>query len=767
MIHLRTLGGVDLRDAGGREIHGLLAQPKRVALLVYLAMAGASGFRRRDKIIALFWPELDDEHARGSLRQALSFLRRTLGDGVIITRGEDEISVDRTTLECDALVLADPETPDEDALKLCHGDFLDGFFVSDVAPDLQSWIEEERATCRRRAAARGWAVAEEQRKAGNDRESSALARRAASLTPDDEAEVRRLVVWLDQLGDRAGAIAAYEEFAARLAREYDAHPAPETQALVGRVRSRTRPVVVGPAPLSYPEPAGPLKSSLPDAGPAAARQRMSVATWALGVGAIVLLVNGAVVVRKAFAPEEERTSRHLTLAVLPLRELSPDSSTQYIADGLTDQLITDLAQGSGIQVISSRTMFSYRDSALDADAVARRLNATAVVSGTVQYVGDTVHLTVQLSRAGETAAIVARSASGSRGEVLRLERDLARTILRQIAGQASDGDATASGTPTLVSNEAADLYMRGRYYWGKRGGPNLFRSIRLFTQALDVDPGFAEAYSGMADAYVQLGYASLLAPDDAFPKAEAAARDALELDSTLAEPYATLGFVNLYYKWNWEGAESSFHRSLALNPSYATAHEWYGFYLAAMGRFAEAIESEHRAAELDPLSAPIAGTKAWILYYAGRLSEARRQIDIALRMDSTYALGYLYLGRILQEQADLDGALTAFAGTGPLRGWIPTVAGQGYVLAQLGSRAQAKAVLASMDSLSGSQYVTAYAVALVHAALGQTDSAFAWLERARGERTHWLVWLNRDPRWKPLRSDPKFSELTRSIGLPP
>jgi tetratricopeptide (TPR) repeat protein len=313
---------------------------------------------------------------------------------------------------------------------------------------------------------------------------------------------------------------------------------------------------------------------------------------------------------------------------------------------------------------------------------------------------------------------------------------------------------------------AVDLYMRGRYWWNKRG-PALLRSIQLFTDALDVDPTFAPAYAGMADAYVQLGYASLLRPDDAFPKARAAATRALQLDSTLAEPHAALGFVSLYFDWDWPAAEREFRRALALNPSYATGHEWYGLFLAAMGRFDEAIAHERRAQALDPLSTAVAGTAAWVLYYAGRNAEAERELRIALRADSSFALGRFYLGRVQQAQGEPDSALAAYRATGPLREWAPTIAAVGHVLATAGRRREALGTLARLDSLSRRQYVTAYAVALLHVGLGQRDSAFAWLERGAAERTHWLVWLRRDPRLAPIRSDPRFEALARRVGLPP
>jgi tetratricopeptide (TPR) repeat protein len=316
-----------------------------------------------------------------------------------------------------------------------------------------------------------------------------------------------------------------------------------------------------------------------------------------------------------------------------------------------------------------------------------------------------------------------------------------------------------------MNPEALDLYVRGRYYWNKRG-PGLLKSIQLFTDALDIDPRFALAWSGMADAYVQLGYASALAPSDAFLKAREAANKAIALDSTMAEPHATLAFVKMYYEWDWQGAEREFSQALKLNPSYATAHEWYGLFLTAMGRFDEARAHEQRAQELDPLSTAIGGTAAWVLYYTGRNEEAARALDITLREDSAFALGHLYRGRVYEVAGDPARALAQYEATGPLRTWVPTIAAEGHLYGSQQRPREAKAILSRLDSLSHHQYVTAYGVALVYAGLGQRDSAFAWLERGLEERTHWMVWLNRDPRWRPLRGDPRFARLTRLMKLP-
>lgn len=763
MIRLRILGGLDLADPEGRELRPILAQPKRLALLVYLTLGAPLRYRRRDSVVALFWPELDQEHARGALRQALRFLRRSLGEGVLVARGEEEIGVEPDRLWCDAVAFeAACDAGDAAAaMALYRGDLLEGFFVADAAAEFEQWVENARTRLRRRAAEAAWTLAERQATDGDSATATAWARRAAALAPNDEGELRRQLVLLDRVGDRAGALAAYEAFAAGLRAEYGSSPAPETEDLVRSIREREESrMAQALAPVPTDVGGGPPR---PPPGPSRARDgrpRLLVAIAAAGV----LAIGGYVA---AFRGESHRGARVASIAVVPIEDLEGDPSRAYVAEGLTEELITDLARIRPLRVINRQTMSAYRGKGKTPREVARELAVDAVVTGTMQRLGDTVHLTAQVSLAGEDRALWAESYDGSRGDLLRLQREIARAVVERIGGELTPADRAELGAERAVAPEALDAYIRARHWLNRRGRGNLLKAIDLFNRALDLDPRFAQAYSGVATAYVQLGYGSFLSPADAFPKAAAAARKALELDSALAEPRAVLGFVHLYHDWNWAGADSQFRLALQRNPSDATAHEWYGLFLAAMGRFQQAQLEERQATELDPLSVAAAATAGWVLHYSGKQREAERQLRIALRMDSTFDIARLYLGRVLQFNGDLDSAIGHFEALGPLRQWIPNVAGLGYVYAQQGRVREARAVLARMDSLSPTEYVTPYAVALIHAALGDRDSAFLWLDRSVAERAHWLVWLNRDLRWQPLRADPRFSELVRRVGLPP
>lgn len=658
MIELRTLGTLDVRASDGRDVSALSTQPKRLALLAYLALTGSNRFHRRDSVVALFWPDLDQAHARGALRQALRFLRRVLGDGAIAARGEEEIGLESGIVSVDAQEFeqACQAGRNEDALALYRGDFLEGVFASDTAPAFDQWVDRERLRLRSMASKAAWAAAEASRAAGDRIRAAEMARRAASFAPESEAELVRVVAFLDEAGDRASALAAYDEFARRLKTEYEAEPSPETRALMRDVRARTQATSLpSRAPSSEPNvtnaPNVPSDAvdSIPD-GARAQRSSRRPVIWLAIVG--MLSISGYLV---AFA------NRHLSASVAP--KLTPRST-------------------------GDSTTFTPSDTTLNE----------------------------------------------------RRDR--------------------------VIDPRARTLYVRARYWWGRRSRANLFRAVSTFQEALDIEPTYAAAYSGLGDAYAQLGYGGFLRPDDAFPKAKAAASRALELEPKLAEPHATLGFVAMYYDWDWMVAEREYERAIENNERYPTAHEWFGLFLAAMGRFTEAQAEERRALALDPLSIGIAGTAGWVEYYSGNQTEAERQLRIALRTDSTFAVGHLYLGRVLQSNGQLDSALAQYAATGPLRAWVPTLAGVGYVYAQQGRRDRARDVLRQLDSLSRTQYVTSYAVALVHVALGQPDSAFAWLNKAVAERTHWLLWLNRERRFDPIRSDPRFRTITRRVGLP-
>jgi len=325
---------------------------------------------------------------------------------------------------------------------------------------------------------------------------------------------------------------------------------------------------------------------------------------------------------------------------------------------------------------------------------------------------------------------------------------------------------TAATRPVLPA--AYDAYVRGRHAWNRRSEADLRDAIRWFQCSIDADPTYAPAYAGLADAYAQVGYGSYVAPEESFARARAAATRALELDTTLPEAHAALGFTLMYYDWDFAGAELEYRRALTLNPHAALAHQWYAYLLTAMERPAEEAEREIATAKrLDPLSPAILIDYAYILHYYRRNKEAVRAVQLALEMNPTLPLAYFWLARIYTDEARYADAERALRSIGTLRTWTPAMAVRGYLYGRTGRVEEARGVLAEFEALiANGRYASGYAVAVVHAGLGDRAAALSALERAYGERSHWLVWLKRDPRWDEIRSDPRFCGLVDRVGLP-
>jgi tetratricopeptide (TPR) repeat protein len=336
----------------------------------------------------------------------------------------------------------------------------------------------------------------------------------------------------------------------------------------------------------------------------------------------------------------------------------------------------------------------------------------------------------------------------------------------QRAGSPAAGSEPRTASPLLPA--AYSAYERGRHAWEKRGESDLQEAIRHFQDAIDAEPTYAPAYAAMADAYAQLGYGSYVAPDDAFPRARAAAEKAIELNPVLAEGHASRGYALMYYDWNFPEAEKEYRTAINLNPRYAVAHQWYAYLATAMERpLADAETEIAAAARLASLSPAILTDRAYIYHYYGRNEDALRFAQSALNMNPKFALGYFWQGRILTSLGHHAEADRAFQSIGALRSWTPAMAALGYMYGRAGRADDARKILAEFDALSRQgRYASAYAIGVIHAGLGDRERAIASLETAYRERSHWLLWLKRDPRWDDLRTNPRFLTLVRKVGLP-
>lgn len=456
-----------------------------------------------------------------------------------------------------------------------------------------------------------------------------------------------------------------------------------------------------------------------------------------------------------------------SIAVLPLKNLSGNPADQYFADGMTDELITNLAKISALRVSSYTSVSQYKTTSKPLPQVARELQVDGIVEGSVLRSGDQVRITAQLIYAPRDQHLWAEEYERYLRDVLYLQREVARDIAEQVRVTLTPNERTRLATAGAVDPVAYESYLRGRSFWNQRSEASLLKAIDQFNKAIEVDPAYAPAYSGLADCYTTLGYLSYLDPLDAFPRARDAAGKALELDPSLAEAHASLAYYNLYHAWNWTEAENEFKKAIELNPNYATAHDWYSYYLTAMGRFDEAWKEVNRAHDLDPLSVTISTDIGFNQYYRRSYDEAINQLRATLVISPKFPLAHLWLGRAYQQKKMYSEAIDEFNKTdAALPGWVVTIAGMGHAYGEWGHQAEAKQVLVRLNQMAREKYVTPYGVALVYAGLGDKDQAFAWLNKAVAGRSHWLVWLDRDPRFDRLRSDPRFDDLKKRVGLP-
>lgn len=456
-----------------------------------------------------------------------------------------------------------------------------------------------------------------------------------------------------------------------------------------------------------------------------------------------------------------------SIAVLPLKNLSGNPADEYFADGMTDELITNLAKISALRVTSYTSVSKYKTTSQPLPQVAQELQVDGIIEGSVLRSGDQVRITAQLIYAPRDQHLWAEEYQRYVRDVLYLQREVARDIAEQVRVTLTPNEQKRLATAGAVDPVAYESYLRGRSFWNQRSEASLLKAIDQFNKAIEADPGYAPAYSGLADCYTTLGYLSYLDPLDAFPRARDAATKALELDPSLAEAHTSLAYFNLYHAWNWAEAENEFKKAIALNPNYATAHDWYSYYLMAMGRFDDAWKEVNRAHELDPLSVTISTDIGFNYYYRRSYDEAINQLRGTLSVSPKFPLAHLWLGRAYQQKKMYSEAIDEFNKTdAALPGWVVTIAGMGHAYGEWGHQAEAKQVLARLNEIAREKYVTPYGVALVYAGLGDKDQAFAWLNKAVAGRSHWLVWLNRDPRWDRIRSDPRFDDLQKRVGLP-
>ncbi len=458
-------------------------------------------------------------------------------------------------------------------------------------------------------------------------------------------------------------------------------------------------------------------------------------------------------------------TRITSIAVLPFANKTGDPNAEYLSDGISESLINSLSQWPGVKVIARSSAFKYKGTEVDLKEVANALGVEAILTGRVTQRGENLSISVELVNASDKTQMWGEQYDRNMSDLLAIQREIASEIVEKLKLKVS-GEEKGAAKHYTESNEAYQLYLKGRFYWNKRTAEGLKKSIEYFNQATDKDPRFALAYAGLADSYVVP--ANRLPPREAMPKAKAAAIRALELDETLAEAHVSLGRVFAVYDWDWTSAEKEYKRAIELNPRYAIAHQWYGGYLAVMGRTSEAIAEKKRAVELEPLSLIINFELGLAFYYSRDYDRAIEQFQKTLELDQNFPPPHNFLPAAYEQKGMYSEAIAEFKKEIPLTAGSESSlskAGLGHVYGVSGKKNEARTLLDELKQLSAQEFVPATSVALIYEGLGEKDQAFAWLDKGYEQRAFQLQWIKIEPRWDSLRSDPRYADLIRRVGL--
>ncbi len=455
-----------------------------------------------------------------------------------------------------------------------------------------------------------------------------------------------------------------------------------------------------------------------------------------------------------------------SLVVLPFENRTGDPTSEYLAEGIAESLLSDLSRAGGLRVLGRATAFRFRGAA-DPDAAARQLGVAAALSGRVLEVAGRLVVRAELTRAADGAHLWGAQYDHPPGDVLALQEQVSAEIAAALASRLAGEGRRRARRPT-ASTAAYDLYLKGRYFLFKRTVPACRQAMEYFDAAVATDPGYALAWSGLADALILLERYGGAPPHAVMERCRVAAERAIAVDEELAEGHCSLGGFCYYFEWDWERGEREFRRAIELNPSYATAHHWYGWCLGELGgRAEESIAELERALEIDPLSLIVQTNYGTVLYFARRWAEAERALREALALEPGFAVAHQWLGRALGATGRWEEATAEHRRALALLGEDPeSLASVAHACARAGELEEAQRLLAELSALAARRWVSPYWFALVELGLGRHDEALELLARAVEERMDWVIALGVEPSFDPLRDRPRFAQLLRRVGLP-
>ena len=739
MILLRTLGTLDLRK-GEVSLSTILAQPKRLAILVYLAAARPRGFHSRDRLVALFWPESDAERARNSLRQALHHLRRSLGEDAIVGRGDHELGVDHTIVICDAVQFDDAIAAGkwEEALERYQGDYLSGLFVQE-APEVERWIDGERAFRRRQAVDAAWKLSEGAELAGDLAGATKWAHRAVELDPDNESSKGRLEAVLSRPATARPVV-------------LPAPSPPSSPAHAMPVSSEPALVVASSAsPVASPSPGGAT-----DAG----HRRRHASYWL--IAAAVVLVGGVTFAIGRASSGETVAPDQPSIAVLPFRNLSPDPANEFLSDGMTEELLHLLAQVPGIQVAARTSAFAYKNKDLPIDSIGRALRVRSVLEGSVRQSGNRVRITAQLVDARSGYHIWSGNFERAVDDVFEVQDSIGRAIVQSLRPRLVFGGDVPS-VPHRREPRDPEAHISAMKGWQtfRRNSREAFLAAEAhFQDAIRRDPEYGYAIAGLATVRHWQANRRYLPPDSAYAEARALAHRALELDSSLVDGYLVLGRIAERVDRDYDKALEYFGRAVQVAPSDARTYERQAVLLALLGREEDALASARYSVELDPASPAAHAGLAQLYGTLDRYADAEAAYRQALTLDPGHPILLRNLANNLVRQRKYDEAQrTILEARRRAPAEVDLIGMHAYIASSMGNRALTLALLDTASAMG----LSLVDQASILVSLGDTASALAALARAVRERDDGATMLLDTTAFRALRSHPEYQRLVAEV----
>ncbi len=778
-LELRLLGASAITVDGIPVAERDWTRRKAKALLKLLALAPHHQMHREQLMEAL-WPELEPELASNNLNKALHAARRALepelksgAQSRFLQTHEQHIQllgalwpgglwVDVEAFEQQAAAaLKSTDTNDcETALALYAGDLLEEDRYED-------WAAARREQLRRLAQRLIEHLAQLHETGGQAAQAVEQWQRLLTFNTANEEAHRRLMTLYARSGNRHQAVEQYQRCRDAIRKEFDAEPEPVTVALhdqivAGQFASDTSS---GGHRVSGGVAAEALAPSVPAVAARTATTNVATTVKArtsrglyAAVCAIVLCLAGFAAWRFWPSPASLQIE---ALAVLPFTNSGGD---EYVSDGITESLINNLSRLPSLRVLARTTAFRFKGREFDPQALGQQLQVQAILTGRVQQRGEELLIQADLIDVKNGAQLWGDSYKGHPSELLALQTLITRDITGKLRQRLTDEERTRTEARATQNNEAWQAYLKGRFHWNRRTVSETKRAIEYFEQAIQLDPKFALAYVGLADAWHTLSGLER-PPSEAIPRVRAAVEKALALDDQLAAAHASLGIVQWRYDWNYAEAERSFKRAIALDNNYASAHQWYGLLMAYRQRNAEALVELKQAQQLDPLSLIINANLGLLPYFARRYDEAIDQFKRTLELDQNFAFAHFFLGWAYEQKGDHAQALVEFRRAAQIDETPATLTYLGHGLATSGNRAEALTISAKLQSLSQQRYVSPYYLAILSAGLGEKERALDHLTTAVEEHADALVLLDVEPKFDPLRNEPRFQSLRQRIGL--